>query len=314
MGLCDHVRENAAAIAASARHVSIDLDRLGSIEPGPPPVLDPERHFLEGSREDVAAYLLTLDAINFGSGWFPTLRKRPGSSGYYTVSWALADHWRAHGPWSNEELRALDADTVADVLGQERGHELMQLYAQALNDLGDWLGETAPLTAVKTASRYKRGQSTFVTAPEGCNKSALTPIVTAAEALAESLRAMPFFDDVGFWKRAQITANDFQLAGIVEFDDIDVLTIFADNLVPHVLRVDGVLVYDDALAARIDSGELLPPGDEEREIRGCAVHACELIARELGVAPRTLDVWLWNRGQGERYKSRPRHRTRTVYY
>src|SRR3954452_18267088 len=113
MGLCVRVRENAAAIAASARHVSIDLDRLGSIEPGPPPVLDPEKHFLEGSREDVATYLLTLDAINFGSGWFPTLRKRPGCSGYYTVSWALADRFRAVGPWSNEELRTLAADQIA---------------------------------------------------------------------------------------------------------------------------------------------------------------------------------------------------------
>src|SRR6478752_7287695 len=125
MGLCDEVRRSCAEIAANARFVSIDLDRLGEIEPGPPPVLDPERHYLEGSREDVAAYLLTLDAINFGSGWFPTLRKRPGCSGYYTVSWALADHWRAHGPWSSEELRSIRAETVADVLGQERDHELM---------------------------------------------------------------------------------------------------------------------------------------------------------------------------------------------
>jgi hypothetical protein len=231
MGLCDRVRENAAVIAASARHVRIDLDRVADIEPGPPPVLDPERHYLDGSREDVAAYLLTLDAINFGSGWFPTLRKRPGCSGYYTVSWALADKFRAGGPWTNEELRAMDAD------------------------------------------------------------------------------------DVGFWKRAQITANDFQLAGILAFDDIDELTIFADNLVPHVLRVDGVLRYDDELAARIDGAELIPAGsEEETEIRGCAVHACELIAAELGIPARDLDVMLWNRGQGERYKSRPRHRTRTVYY
>lgn len=286
MGLCERVRENAAAIAAEARHVSIDLDRLGEIEPGPPPMLDPDRHFLEGSRSNVAAYLLTLDAINFGSGWFPTLRKRPGCSGYYTVSWALADRFRAAGPWTNEELRRLDADSVADVLGQERGHELMGLYAEALRQLGDWLGERPVLEVVGFS----------------------------AEALAEELRQMSFFDDVGFWKRAQITANDLHLAGIAQFDDIDRLTIFADNLVPHVLRVDGVLRYSDALAARIDSGELLPPGEEEREIRGCAVHACELIARELGIPPRDLDVMLWNRGQGERYKSRPRHRTRTVYY
>src|SRR3954447_6794459 len=113
MGLCDRVRHNAAAIAASARHVRIDLDRVGEIEPGPPPVLDPERHYLDGSRDDVIRYMLTLDAINFGSGWFPTLRKRPGSSGYYTVSWALADRFRAHGRWSNAELRAMSADEVA---------------------------------------------------------------------------------------------------------------------------------------------------------------------------------------------------------
>jgi hypothetical protein len=286
MGLCDRVRENAAAIAAQGRHVSIDLDRVGEIEPGPPPALDPERHYLEGSREDIAAYLLTLDAINFGSGWFPTLRKRPGCSGYYTVSWALADRWREHGPWSNDELRAMEADTIADVLGQERGHELMRLYAEALRQLGDWLDARHPVEVI--------GDS--------------------AEGLAESLRAMPFFDDVGFWKRAQITANDLQLAGIAEFEDIDRLTIFADNMVPHVLRVDGVLRYDDQLAGHIDSGELLPPGQEEREIRGCAVHACELIATELGIPARDLDVMLWNRGQGERYKSRLRHRTRTVYY
>src|SRR4051812_32728515 len=148
MGLCDRVRENAAAIVAAAQHVSIDLDRLGDIEPGPAPELDPEKHYLEGSREDVAAYLLTLDAINFGSGWFPTLRKRAGCSGYYTVSWALADRVRQSGPWSNEELRSLDADELAHILGQDRGHELIGLYASALHHLGLWLGDRRPLDVI----------------------------------------------------------------------------------------------------------------------------------------------------------------------
>ena len=125
---------------------------------------------------------------------------------------------------------------------------------------------------------------------------------------------MVFFDDRGFWKRAQIVANDLALAGVCEFADLDRLTVFADNLVPHVLRVDGVLVYDDELASRIDRGQLLEPGGEEREIRACAVHAGELIAAELGVAPRVLDTWLWNRGQEPQYKAVPRHRCRTVFY
>ena len=44
------------------------------------------------------------------------------------------------------------------------------------------------------------------------------------------------FADHGFYKRAQIVASDLALAGVAEFDDLDRLTIFADNLVPHVLR------------------------------------------------------------------------------
>src|SRR3989442_1709395 len=84
---------------ARARSVQIDVDAAGSIEPGPEPALDPECHYLDGPAEDVAAYVLTLEAINFGSGWFPTLRKRAGSSGYVTIAGALADRFRAAGPW-----------------------------------------------------------------------------------------------------------------------------------------------------------------------------------------------------------------------
>jgi len=290
VGLCEEVRAACAEIAAAARHVTIDLGRIGSIEPGPEPLLDPERHYLEGAAEDVATFTLTLDAINFGSGWFPTLRKRPGCSGYNTIAWALTDRFRAHGPWSPGELARLDADAVADVLGQERGHELMALYAEALRELGAFLDGRTALDAVAAA--------------EG-----------SAERLAEQLAAgMPLFEDPGFYKRAQIVPSDLALAGVARFDDLDDLTIFADNLVPHVLRVDGVLRYEPELAARIDAGELLPPGEEEREIRACAVTACEAIAAELGVPPRVLDNWLWNRGQEPRYKAVPRHRTRTTAY
>src|SRR4051812_30571508 len=101
MALTDEVRFRCATIAESASHVRIDLASLGRIEPGPSPALDPRAHFLEGRREDVATYLLTLDAINFGSGWFPTLRKRRGHSGYYTIAAALTERFRAHGPWTN---------------------------------------------------------------------------------------------------------------------------------------------------------------------------------------------------------------------
>ena len=59
---------------------------------------------------------------------------------------------------------------------------------------------------------------------------------------------------------------------------------------PRVLRLDGVLIYDPELAALVDHGHPLPAGSPmEREIRACAVHACERLARWLAVAPRILD-------------------------
>ena len=44
------------------------------------------------------------------------------------------------------------------------------------------------------------------------------------------------------------------------------------------------------------------------------MHACELLAARLAVAPRVLDNWLWNRGQAAAYKALPRHRCRCVFY
>jgi hypothetical protein len=290
MGLLSEVRSSCREIAESARFVSIELDHARLPDEAEPPELDPEAHYLEGEPGDVAAYLLTLDTVNFGSGWFPTLHKRPGRSGYFTVAWALADRFRAHGPWSNAELRALEAAELSSVLGQELGHPLVDLYAEALRDLGRYLGERSALDLVEEAGG-------------------------SAERLAGALaRGMPFFDDRGFYKRAQIVPSDLALAGLAEFHDLDRLTIFADNLVPHVLRVDGVLRYDPELAAQIDSEHLLPQGPQEREIRACAVHACEQLAERSGIPPRVLDIRLWNRGQAPEYKRVPRHRTRTVYY
>ena len=294
MSLSDAVREHCAHVVANARHVTIDLDRTSDVAPGPEPELDPVRHFVEGTREEVAAYLFALTAINFGSGWFPTLRKRVVDgkpvSGYFTVAMGLTDRFRAAGPWSNEELRAMRTEEIAEITGQHPGHELMDLFAQALRQLGRYLGDRTALEAIDAAGG-------------------------SAQRLAQTVAsAMSMWNDVGFYKRAQILANDLTLGGVARFTDIDTLTIFADNLVPHVLRTDGVLVYDDALAATIDAGRPLLDARMEREIRAAAVHACAHIAKRLDVPERILDMWLWNRGQAPWYKSRPRHRTRTVFY
>jgi hypothetical protein len=284
--LPDEVRRHCAAVAAGARWVRIDPEAISATSgiAG----LDAEQHFIEGDPEAVARYVLVLDAMNFGSGWFPTLRH--GSTPAMTER--LTAHARRRGqPWTPAELRTQDAVAVAAVLDEDPGHPLMEHYARALRELGGLLGDGGALDLVAQA----RGSAAGL-----------------ARTLAERL---PSFADHGFYKRAQITANDLVLAGVAEFSDIDELTVFADNFLPHVLRLDGVLLLDDELARRIDAGELLEAGGEqERELRACAVHACERLAQRIDVAPRVLDNWLWNRGLQSPYADRPAHLTRTLFY
>jgi hypothetical protein len=293
--LADEVRAHAARVMEQPRWVRIDAERLDALADAwagsvPEPELDPRTHFVEGDEDAVAAFLLTLDAINFGSGWFPTLRKRPGMSGYFTVAAGLTDRFRAHGPYSNAELRAMRTDEIAGVLGQPRDHELMSLFAQALRQLGTFLGERTPLQLAREA----RGSA-----------------LRLAETVA---RGMSMWNDIGFYKRAQILGSDLALGGIGGFTDVDALTIFADNLVPHVLRVDGVLTYAPALAEHVDARRLLTDTTQECEIRAAAVHACTRLAERLGLPERVVDMWLWNRGQAPEFKAVPRHRARSVFY
>jgi hypothetical protein len=323
VSITDVVRASCAEIAANARSVQIDLDAVADVQPATPPPLDPTCHYLEGEPADVADYMLALDTINFGSGWFPTLRKRELDgkpvSGYFTVSWALADHVRAHGPPTSGWLARVSTAEIAGILGQRPDHELMSLYAQALRELGGFLVERpARPGASRLPGACPPGTSRLPGTSSGQARRALD-LVAESEGSAERLaflvaRGMAMFDDRGFYKRAQILAGDLALAGVANFSDLDRLTIFADNLVPHVLRCDGVLVYDQQLAAHIDSGKRLTLGGAEREIRACALHACELISQRTGVPARKIDTWLWTRGQSPEYKSRPRHRCRTVFY
>lgn len=258
--------------------------------------------------------MLTLDAINFGSGWFPHLRKRAGCSGYFTVALALAERFDAQGPWSADALRGIGHEELAQTLGQDprvpEVAELLAQYVRALRDLGGFL-----------EAHYAGRFAGPVQAAGG-----------SAARLVETLATMPLYRDIAryrsaevpFFKRAQITVADLRLAfaesGPGHFEDVDDLTLFADNLVPHVLRLAGVLRYDAGLLARIQAGRLLASGSpEEVEIRACALHAVELmagVARDSGraVPPWRLDAWLWALGQQPASKAAPRHRTRCVFY
>jgi Potential Queuosine, Q, salvage protein family len=262
----------------------------------------PDRTANPDNREETVAFWLTLDAINFGSGWFPTLRKRPGSSGYQTIAAGVRERFARNGAWSAEELRRLAPEELAEVLGQDVGHELIGLFAGSLNELG--------------ARVQEEFEASFAEVVDAAGGSARRMVKTLAA--WDCFRDCSRYDELtlSFLKRAQIAAADVHRARVVEFGDIAELTMFADNLVPHVLRLDGILEFDRRLAGRIERGELIRHGSpEEVEIRACAVHAVELVvAQRPGVTAMDVDEMLWLRGGQARYKASPRHRCRCTAY
>jgi hypothetical protein len=300
------LREACAVVADRASWVRIQHDRIEryarSLPIGPAASGAGDDQVKLGDREQLAAYWLTLDAINFGSGWFPTLRKRDGSSGYATIAGGMRERALGRGPFSAGELMRIDAATLAAVLHQDAGHPLMGLFAASLRDLG-----------THVAAEYSRS---FAAVVDGAGGSAV--------ALAGRLGGWGSFADssrygeleLPFLKRAQIAAADLARAGAARFHDLAALTMFADNLVPHVLRLDGVLRFDPSLVARIEREELIEhDSPEEVEIRACALHAVELIvAARADTCAADVDELLWRRGGEPRYKASPRHRSRCTAY
>ncbi len=318
-GIFDRIRSSCRKVADRATRVRINYSRIRAYAASLPvekvarPELDPDCNYL-GKEKDTVNFILTLNSINFGSGYFPHLRKRTGMSGYFTIASSLNDAYKIQGPLSAEELAEISAEECTGIFDQDPDNkiamELMRHFSAALNDLGRFVRD--------------RFNGSFTALVESAESS--------AGHLVHLLKKMPYFNDVAsyagrdvlFYKRAQISAADLSLAfqgrAWGRFDDLDQMTIFADNLVPHVLRIDGILIYEDALLARINNGDLIPAGSpEEVEIRACAVHAVELIKNEMTrsgalIMSPALDNFLWNRGQQPEYKAKPRHRTRCLFY
>ena len=326
--LLDAVRTATAEVARRSTRVHLVAERVGPYadELLATGLLAPEQVALDLRRrsephrgedaELVAGRVVALDAVNFGSGWHDVVRKRLAPSGARTMAAGLT-RWIGAGDDAQplaERLANLDTELAHRIFDQPHDDgpldELMGLFTVALDDLGRFV-----------LDRY---DGSFVALVEAAGRSAAT--------LTGLLADMPLYCDVSRYeeldvplhKRGQITAADLSRAfgafGPGRFDDLDRLTAFADNLVPHVLRMDGVLAYDVELLDRIGRRELLVAGSpEEVEIRALGVHAVEEVRaalRERGtdVASWYLDQVLWERGAAPAYKAVPRHRARSAFY
>ena len=107
MTLTDDIRAAAARVAAEARSVRIDEDAIEATR-ATLPAESPPAPDLEGADDETrAAFSLQLNAINFGSGWFPTLRQAAGPVGL------------PHGGGRAARTRAVDRARAREITREE---------------------------------------------------------------------------------------------------------------------------------------------------------------------------------------------------
>jgi hypothetical protein len=317
------VLATAKEVSEQSTHVHIDKMALKAfskmllgreVAPG---TWAPQFHFW-GAGESMVSYLLVLDTINFcfwpkkdkprweipyESGWL---------SGYYALAVALKTALESGFSLADAEyLASLKLDQLRRILGGRGELQLMPERLENLRVLGEVL------------LREYEGRASHLVQAAG--RSA----VSLARILAEKLNSFRDIADfqgkkVYFYKRAQLFAADLHGAfGGKEwgsFRDMEELTAFADYKLPQVLRHAGVLTYEADLASKVDQVIHLEPGSpDEVEIRSNTIWAVDLIRRELKQRGKDfsafeIDWLLWTLGQSDEFRSKPYHRTVTIFY
>lgn len=311
------VRKSFEEIAQLSEHVKINYDVLEQYSLTLPSDIDSkldEDHHFVGNLEDTASYIISLECINFGSGYKHEIVSEGSTlledSIYYNMSTKLKYYYETKGTLTAKDLSDMNPELCAEIVGLNHhgkySWELAKLFSSSMQEMGQMI-----------LNEYKGSFEKFVMNANG-----------SAEQFVKNLVQLPFFNDehlykglvVVFYKRAQHLAGSINLAltrlGLEGFNDINKLTMFADNAVPHVLHMDGILQYSQDLETQIKSGKRLKAGSQkEVEIRGCAGQAVEKIAFLKDINPVDLDYVLWHRKSLNKiYKTKPPHRTHTIFY
>ena len=335
--------------------------------------------------EEVGTTLL-LQLLNFGSGWREELKQLgAGRCGAWEtiLRGVVTAHITGARLWTATGLCAADSLSVSATFGLPVDAEeevapgirktvagplapFARLVARALNEAGAVLRNRgyddfmAWLVAGAEAEARAAGEA-------GAHDNWRPSAVALVDRLADDF--VPFRDEqllrrgsssdaappttICLLKKAQIATVQLhrrfatRLPRLFGFQDLDKLSVGADNVLPAMLRAEGILRLAPALALSIDSGKALPPGDEEVDLRAAAVVAsarlCAAIRERATAAAATacdahgaaesagaarsaelrrlaaiceadIDEWLWLLGKEPGKRELRRHACRRTYY
>ncbi|CAD6223287.1 unnamed protein product [Miscanthus lutarioriparius] len=303
------VRASAAWVASRSSHVTVDLQEIEKVVDqikGDVPKVEWDFegiHYFDNGPL-TAQYLFVLDALNFCFWPDKDLSYDHLASG---LKLAL-----------EKDKNALDSDRLQNYTGPQ------------LRQLLNW-PRPLPIEEERVRLLHEVGlelERSFGGQAANLVKSAGNSAATLIELIT---RHFPGFRDhslykghqVFLYKRAQIFVADlwgaFKGQNYGKFHDINSITIFADYIVPAVLRELGILKYGSNLSCSIDSNsEIVPGSEEEVEIRACSIYAVEkmrdLIGKKFGKQLLSIDIDLWLWSCGVQNMALSHHRTLSIYY
>ncbi|PWZ40227.1 UPF0553 protein [Zea mays] len=341
------VRASAAWVASRSSHVTVDLQEIEKVVDqiqGDVPKVEWDYegiHYFDNGPLTVQ-YLFVLDALNFcfwpdkdlsydhlASGLKSALEKDKNAldsdrlQNYTGPQLRQLLNWPRPLPIEEERVRLL----------HEVGQELKRSFGGQAANLVKSAGNSAA-TLIELITRHFPGFQHIILSYMhifDCTDRFTDKHVQILTIQPDSVVQLDGFRDhslykghqVFLYKRAQIFVADlwgaFKGQNYGEFHDINSITIFADYIVPAVLRELGVLKYGSNLSCSIDSNsEIVPGSEEEVEIRACSIYAVEkmrdLISKKFGKQLLSIDIDLWLWSCGVQNMALSHHRTLSIYY
>lgn len=224
-------------------------------------------------------------------------------------------------PATNEPVRPSAEEAVA---------RLVRSF-EALQDAYILPPRAAAAAAAKKSEEAGEAKEASADAAAAASAEAPAPAAAPASSSSSSSAASSAPRAVYLLKKAQLMVADLYLrfhddASLpFNYRDIDSLAVFSDNVLPAVLRAQGVLVYSPELAKAVDSGVKITDRTQEASIRAGAVVACEKIIGRYNALKGTpdhprplnavrLDYDLWLAGKKPEFRKLARHATHSIYY
>ncbi|KAL1516886.1 hypothetical protein ABEB36_000723 [Hypothenemus hampei] len=325
-------KESGKFIADNATHVKINhegIRKLGDvlIEEIKSDHLKPDnfgQSFIHPKSTDKHAidWLFVVDTLNFcfwqiegEEGW-----EVEGYSGYYALCAAINRAINEKVDILNPNFYSAITESQLETILRSDTTVQIPLLAERVKCLHD--------VGAVLIKNYKSTFETILRSADNSAKTLLNLIVTNFKCFQDEHTFNN--EKVSFYKRAQILVSDiwacFKGQGLGYFKDIDEITMFADYRIPQTLLWFGVFEYSKALETKLKNNITFENGDrEEMEIRGCSIHAVELIKdyankklEDKKINSILIDhfVWDFRRKHAEDIEERvlPFHKVLCIYY